>query len=79
MASAQTNETIRYESDERCPLFVSVGVAFQGIMLVLAPTVLFVAITVRAAGLDDSYLTWYVFAALIINGIITALQASRLG
>ena len=79
MASAQTNETIRYESDERCPLFVSVGVAFQGIMLVLAPTVLFVAITVRAAGLDDSYLTWYVFAALIINGVITALQASRLG
>ena len=79
MASAQTNETIRYESDERCPLFVSVGVAFQGIMLVLAPTVLFVAITVRAAGLDDSYLTWYVLAALIINGVITALQASRLG
>ena len=79
MASAQTNETIRYESDERCPLFVSVGVAFQGIMLVLAPTVLFVAITVRAAGLDDSYLSWYVFAALIINGVITALQASRLG
>ena len=79
MASAQTNETIRYESDERCPLFVSVGVAFQGIMLVLAPTVLFVAITVRAAGLDVSYLTWYVFAALIINGVITALQASRLG
>ena len=79
MASTQTNETIRYESDERCPLFVSVGVALQGIMLVLAPTVLFVAITVRAAGLDDSYLTWYVFAALIINGVITALQASRLG
>ena len=79
LASDRINENISYEPDERCPFFVSIGVAFQGTILVLAPTVLFVAITARAAGLDDSYLTWAVFAALIINGVITALQASRVG
>ena len=41
----------------------------------LAPTVLNVAIAVRSAGLDDAYLTWSVFAALLISAAITALQA----
>ena len=55
------------------------AVGFQGIMIVLAPTVLIVAITVRAAGHDESTLSWAVFAALIITGAATALQAARVG
>ena len=50
-------------------------VGFQGAALVLAPTVLNVAVAVRSAGLDDTYLTWSVFAALLITSAITALQA----
>ena len=50
-------------------------VGFQGAALVLAPTVLNVAVAVRSAGLDDTYLTWSVFAALLITAAITALQA----
>jgi NCS2 family nucleobase:cation symporter-2/xanthine permease XanP len=53
-------------------------VGFQGAALVVAPTVLNVAIAVRSSGLDDSYLTWSVFSAMVICGGITALQASRL-
>ncbi len=53
-------------------------VGFQGAALVLAPTVLNVAIAVRSSGLDDTYLTWSVFAALLISAAITALQAFQL-
>ena len=46
-------------------------------MLTLAATVLMVTITFRAAGEGEDYLLWAVFAALIISGTITALQAGR--
>ena len=48
-------------------------------MLTFANTVLFVTITARAADQGDAYLSWAVFAALIIAGAITALQAARVG
>ena len=48
-------------------------------MIGLAPTVLIVAITALAAGQDESYLSWTVFAALIISGVNTALQAAKIG
>ena len=73
------NEHIRYEPDQPCPASVSYGVALQGVVITLANTVLFVTITFRAGGQGDSYVVWAVFAALVIAGAITALQASRLG
>ena len=68
------NEAIRYEADERCPPSVSIGVGLQGAVFALAPLILIVAITARAGGQDS----WAVFAALIIAGSLTALQASRI-
>ena len=79
MASPRLNKTIRYEPDERCSPLVAIGVGAQGITLVIAPTVLIVAITVLATGQGESYLTWSVFAALIIVGIIITLQAAKVG
>ena len=79
LKTARVNEHIRYEPDERCSPLVSIGVALQGIMLVLATTVLMVTIIVRAADEGERYLSWAVFAALIISGAVTALQASRIG
>ncbi len=72
------NEAIRYEPEERCPTLASVGVGVQGVIFALAPLVLVVAITSQAGGQDEKYLAWAVFAALIIAGGLTALQASRL-
>ena len=46
-------------------------------MLTLASTVLMVTITFRAVDEGEDYLLWAVFAALIIGGAITALQAGR--
>ena len=71
-------EGIRYEADDPCPALVCIGVGLQGVIFGLAPLVLIVAITARAGGQDESYLSWAVFAALIIAGGLTALQASRI-
>ncbi len=79
MSSPGADEAIRYEPDEPCPVPVSVAVGLQGAVLGLAPLVLIVAVTARAGGQGQDYLEWAVFAALIISGALTALQATRLG
>ena len=77
MQAGGVNDAIQYEADESCPPLVALSVGLQGVLLAVAPLVLVVAITSRAGGQDESYLSWAVFAALIIAGILTALQASR--
>jgi len=76
---ARVNEYIRFEPNDPCPPLLATGVALQGVVLTLANTVLFVTITARAADQGDAYLSWAVFAALIIAGAATALQAARAG
>ena len=76
---ARVNEYIRYEPDQRCPPLLAIGVAGQGVMLALANTVLFVTVMVQAGGQGDDYLSWAVFASLAIGGVITVLQAGRVG
>ena len=75
----QANGGIRYEPDEPCPQSVAAGTGVQGILLLLAPMVVNVAIVFRAADQPESYLTWAVFTALLIAGVTTALQAVRVG
>ena len=60
-----------------CPLAVSVIASFQGVLLVLTPMVTAVTTTALVAGQSDAYLIWAAFAAFLICGIITALQAAR--
>ena len=78
MSASGTDQPIEYEPEEACPPSIALLVGFQGAALVLAPTVLNVAIAVRSSGLDDSYLAWSVFAAMLICAAITALQALQL-
>ncbi len=75
MATRNVEQPIRYEPEEPCPPSFALVVGFQGAALVLAPTVLNVAIAIRSSGLDDTYLSWGVFAAMLICAGITALQA----
>ena len=75
MTARSADQSIRIEPEEACPPSTALVVGFQGAALILAPTVLNVAVAVRSAGLDDTYLTWSVFAALLITSAITALQA----
>ena len=74
----KADETIRFEPEEACPPSIALVVGAQGAMLVLAPMVLNVAIAIRSSGLGDSYLTWGVFAAMLICAGITGLQALQL-
>ncbi len=75
----RNNESVRYEPDENPPPLLAFGVGFQAAMLIVAPVVLTVVIVVRIADQPDSYLSWGVFAALVISGITTVLQAVRVG
>ena len=69
MASVGLDDRIRYEPDEPCPPLVAVGVGAQGVLLVLAPIVLLVAVSALATGQDEQYLTWAVFVALMVSGL----------
>ena len=78
MATAQTNENIRYELDERPPSLVAVGAGVQAAMVIIAqqrsaPVVLTVVIVARIAEQSDSYTSWAVFAALLISEVTTVL------
>ena len=76
---ARVNEDIRYEPDDSCPPLLSTGVAFQGVVIALANTVLYVTVAFTAVDLEEGYLSWAVFAALVIGGVVTALQSNRAG
>ncbi len=78
MQASAVNEQLRYESDERSPTLLTLAVAVQCIMLILAPTVMTVIVTGKATGQGESYLSWAIFAMLIVAGFITAIQAIRL-
>ena len=79
MAVAHENENVRYEPNENPPSLVAVGAGFQAAMIIVAPVVLTVVIVARIAEQPDSYVTWGVFAALIVSGVTTILQAVRVG
>lgn len=59
-------------------MWMALLVGSQGSLLMLAPTVLNVAIAVRASGLAESHVAWSVFASLVICAGITALQSTQL-
>ena len=77
LASQQFNETVRYEPEENPPHIVAAGAGVQAALSIIAGIVLGVVIIVRAAGESDGYLAWAVFAALLVSGIATVLQAVR--
>ncbi|MCQ3810114.1 MAG: hypothetical protein KTV68_06120 [Acidimicrobiia bacterium] len=70
---------IRFEPDDKPPAALTVGMGLQFAVLAIAGIVLTPAIVIRAAGESDSYLTWAVFAAAVVSGVSTILQAVRFG
>ena len=79
MTAAHVNENIRYEPDEIPPPLMAIGAGFQGAMIIVGGVVLTVVIVARIADQPASYLSWVVFAALLICGATTILQAVRVG
>ena len=79
MASGHINDNVRYEPNESPPTLEAVGAGLQAAVIIVAPVVLTVVIVARIAGQPDSYISWGVFAALIVSGVTTVLQAVRVG
>ena len=79
MASTTQNENVRYEPNETPPPAIAIGAGLQAATLIVTPIVLTVVIVARIAEQPESYMAWGVFAALIISGITTILQAVRFG
>ena len=79
MSQKIENAHVRFEPDENPSLPVAIGAGIQAAMVIVAPVVLTVVIVAWIAGQPDSYLSWAVFAALLISGITTILQARRVG
>lgn len=74
-----THQDIRYEPDERPPLALSIGLGFQYAILAVAGIVLTPVMMIRIAGGSEAYLSWAVFAALVISGTTTIIQSVRIG
>ena len=53
------------------------GLGLQLALLTVAIPILFPTVVMRAAGMSESYVSWAVFAALVICGVTTVLQAFR--
>ena len=79
MTAAHENRYIRYEPNEVPPPLLAVGAGLQAAAVILAPIVLGVVIVARIAEQPESYLSWAVFAALLVSGVTTVLQAVRVG
>ena len=75
METTATSADIRYEPNETPPLPLTIGLGFQMALLSIAGIVLTPAVVIRAGGGSDEYLAWAVFAAVVVSGISTILQA----
>ena len=77
--AAEINEHVRYEPDERPPWPVAAGVGAQAALVTVPGVVITVVIVARIAEQPSSYITWAVFAAMLVSGATTVLQAVRVG
>ena len=73
------NPHVRYEPNENPPFWIALGAGLQAAIIIIAPVVLTVVIVARIADQPESYISWGVFAALLVSGITTVMQAVRVG
>ena len=78
-AALGCERAVRYEPDDRPPTALAFGLGAQQAVLCIAGVVPTPVIVIRAAGGDDTYMTWAVFAALLVSGLTTVMQAVRIG
>ncbi|MDE3269276.1 MAG: hypothetical protein OYH77_03215 [Pseudomonadota bacterium] len=71
------SRTVRYEPEDNPPYKLAISLGFQYAILAVAGIVLTPVIIISASGMEgqDSYILWAAFAALIVSGITTILQA----
>ena len=76
---SEPSRGILYQPDQNPPAALTLGLGLQLVTLCVASIVLTPAIVIRAAGGSEVFLSWAVFAAVIVSGISSVLQARRVG
>ncbi|HXV61187.1 MAG TPA: solute carrier family 23 protein [Vicinamibacteria bacterium] len=79
MSRSSESPALRYEAEEQPPHLVSAALGFQVVLLIVAGIVLTPIIVLRAADSTHETMTWAVFAALLVSGLTTILQARPIG
>ena len=79
MTARAVSESPQYEPHERPPALVALGLGFQSALLCITPIVIFPIIFAQATGASIPELLWFVFAMLVVNGLVIILQAVRVG
>ncbi len=74
-----SDETLRFEADERPSLYLSLGIAAQFATLAISSVVLTPVVLITLGGGSEAYLGWAVFAAVVVSGIATIVQSVRVG
>ncbi len=77
--ASNRGQDVRYEPDERPPLPLTLGLGLQYAVLTVTSVVLTPAILIGAVGGSEAYLSWVVFAALVVSGATTVIQVARVG
>ena len=76
---AKQGSKLRYAADEVPPLPFSIIVGVQTAILIIVPVVIVTTIVTRVSDQSDEYLSWAIFASMVIGGLITIVQARRIG
>ena len=73
------NSNLSYEVIDASPPFVTLGVAAQGAVIAISNIVTITTVFVLAIRADADYLSWAVFASLVVAGIAIIIHAVRFG
>ena len=79
MATAVSSGNPRYEAHESPPLRSSLGLGAQFSLIASATLLVTPVVVSEAAGMDEAYLIWMVFASLVVVGVSTLIQVRRIG
>ena len=77
--AATASQNPRYEAHENPPFLASLGFGAQFSLIASATLLVTPVVVANASGKGDSYLSWMVFASLVVCGASTLLQTRRLG
>ena len=75
----ESPQSVRYEPEDKPPKALSLGLGMQMAGLAVGGIIITPVIVIKAAGIEGLYVTWAVFAALLISGVTTMIQAVKLG
>ena len=81
MATTQSpaRNKLRFAANEPPPHPASFVIGLQVAILVCVPIVVVTTIVARVANQSDAYLSWAIFAGMVIGGLTTIAQSRRIG